>query len=423
MENLNNYSNSELLTLYVDGELDQSHEAELFQAIAENDELQQELNELLSIKESVRNDVEAYTPPPELKQAVFERVGFVPESTKPIVGFWNSFAGKFLAPVGSAVLASIVTAILILNFYEPEVQTAGNPSADKETVRNEIPSVSSSLAIDVNQAESSSGSISSSEQNLATQSVLNSSNNNSTHALSTLNGNHSSAGALPLARNSDDIALVPVDLTSESAQEEIYLVALSNSMIEISNTEIGYSHSSPSYTEQSYESTKIYRDRNNIGLSLQIRGISTSNFPNIKDEPNSTFFSDYCIAFFRPINDNLSYGIEVGNEVYNQKFFNEDFGALDRIEQSPSVMWVGLSFRGQLQEQIRFLGGAQPYAQVTLGGSQMGPVCKSTIGLQYHVNNLTLLCGLEGGFLAYQNQDRWYTSKKLGITYGVMLNF
>ena len=86
-------------------------------------------------------------------------------------------------------------------------------------------------------------------------------------------------------------------------------------------------------------------------------------------------------------------------------------------------MWVGLSFRGQLQKQIRFLGGAQPYAQVTLGGSQMGPVCKSTIGLQYNVNNLTLLCGLEGGFLAYQNQDRWYTSKKLGITYGVMLNF
>ena len=62
MNEINKHNASELLTLYVDGELDNNSRSALFSELSINSDLQNELGEHLAIREAVRNDSEAFTP-------------------------------------------------------------------------------------------------------------------------------------------------------------------------------------------------------------------------------------------------------------------------------------------------------------------------------------------------------------------------
>jgi hypothetical protein len=84
MSNILGNTPSEMLHLFVDGELSSSQEHILFSELAGNDDLQSEMRELLSIRDSVQNDIEAFTPPVEATQGVFSRLGFTNPGNQPI---------------------------------------------------------------------------------------------------------------------------------------------------------------------------------------------------------------------------------------------------------------------------------------------------------------------------------------------------
>jgi hypothetical protein len=202
----------------------------------------------------------------------------------------------------------------------------------------------------------------------------------------------------------------------------------SNDLSMLMNSDISSNSTNMSYTESTfsadddYKPAKMRRNRY-LGLAIQIRGNVSSSYPKIDMNSNEFFMSNFSFALLKPINDIFSYGIEVGSDKFTQEFKNTINGYDRTYQQNPPVLWVGLIMKSQMNERISFLGNAQPFAQVTLGGCEMGPVGKCSAGLQYNLDGLTLMLGLEGGLLAYQNQDDWYFSRKLGVTYGMILNF
>jgi hydrogenase/urease accessory protein HupE len=59
-----------------------------------------------------------------------------------------------------------------------------------------------------------------------------------------------------------------------------------------------------------------------------------------------------------------------------------------------------------------------------MASTSVGPLVKTNAGLQFvSESGLGILLGLEGSLLAYQNENIWYSSKNLGIMYGMFMRF
>lgn len=124
MENYTENS-SELLHQMFDGELNPEMDDKLFSDLAHNSDMQTELNDMLKIRETISKDYEAFTPKEESKEAIFAVLGFSKigaEVAATSVGAGAGVAAGFFAkawiPVSSALVASLVTALIVVGVYE-----------------------------------------------------------------------------------------------------------------------------------------------------------------------------------------------------------------------------------------------------------------------------------------------------------------
>ena len=69
-------SSSEMLNLLFDGELDSTMETQLYASLLENEDLRTELRELITIREAVHKDTEAFALPAAATQNVFSKLGY-----------------------------------------------------------------------------------------------------------------------------------------------------------------------------------------------------------------------------------------------------------------------------------------------------------------------------------------------------------
>jgi len=152
MNTYNAQNPSEMLHLLFDGELDSSMETPLYASLVQNEDLRSELRELIAIRDSIRRDVEAYTPPFAATQGIFSKLGYTPPIIPKAVnnapfGFWGLMRQKLWNPAVTAFLASIITALLFLNFYqgnENDNTQLASSGIDKINKSSVIPSGASS---------------------------------------------------------------------------------------------------------------------------------------------------------------------------------------------------------------------------------------------------------------------------------------
>lgn len=174
MGKLNGITASEKLTLMLDGELDPLQEQELMAEIEANPELQEEMDQLISIREAIITDTEAFTPPAAVTSSVFSSIGYMAPASigsSAAVSTITPLVQSFIIPVLSALLISGGTFIftqrttdgIFMNSGETTVQntveSTGNDTEDlsdataedeDSSTENDIPvSSSSSIANDV----------------------------------------------------------------------------------------------------------------------------------------------------------------------------------------------------------------------------------------------------------------------------------
>jgi hypothetical protein len=115
-------------------------------------------------------------------------------------------------------------------------------------------------------------------------------------------------------------------------------------------------------------------------------------------------------------------GVEVGNESFPMAFEGSRNGQLIRYEQQPISTWAGVTY----SHSFAPIGNTAftPFAQGLLGGSQFGPLGRLTGGIQYSpAGPLSFMLGVEGTSMVYTHQNNWFTSSKLGLTYGMAIRF
>jgi hypothetical protein len=139
---LNPYSPSEMLSMYMDGELEASLIPSFEEELSKNSELQSEYRELLAIREAVQKDVKKLVPPYETTATLFESLGISYTSSiasSPSVGMsiWQQIMMPLVASF-SAVLVTIGTTM--------GVDLFDNTDSDNNTLRI---SVESSIQKDI----------------------------------------------------------------------------------------------------------------------------------------------------------------------------------------------------------------------------------------------------------------------------------
>ncbi len=110
IDGTNKYSPSEMLTLYMDGELDSSLLPAFEKELSKNSDLQTEYRELLAIREAVQKDVKKLVPPYQTTSALFESLGIsytssIATSSTAGMTAWQ----QILMPLVASFSAAIVT--------------------------------------------------------------------------------------------------------------------------------------------------------------------------------------------------------------------------------------------------------------------------------------------------------------------------
>ena len=119
-----------------------------------------------------------------------------------------------------------------------------------------------------------------------------------------------------------------------------------------------------------------------------------------------------------------SVNLEYGREPFAQNYNGVENGKAVRYEQNLATSWLVASYRYRFGA-INALAGIEPY--VNLGGgatTQFWPLARGTVGLMYTADHrVRFHLGFDGSVIAYPFQDRWFSTTKFGVTYGVSVVF
>ncbi len=428
---------SELLNLLLDGELEQSSEANVFSELANNDGLRSEFRDMLKIKDTIKHDNEAFSTPLNTTTALFSSLGFSSvltndtgvSGTNPGANVVKSSAlRKVFVPLITSVASILITFLLLQNYYGSQI--------DELTKQNQS-------LISNNNYPRTINSLTENNQNKDNKDIKDFAQNNSIDQNKSIKNKNSSFNKNISDKNRDKLIVSKNDLTNNplilTQTTDIPKENLNKEVI-AANPDILFNENSnifrkntifdnlpndltpllPVFNENNLE--EIENDFTHY--CILFRTLNSYSFPSTNIESqNHIFFTNMSIAGLISFSKHHKFGIEVGQESFPQVFDNEEEGYQYTIEQNPTLACVGLIYRTEFSG-LDFLGGVEPFSQIFLGTTKYGPLGKLIIGGQYITKSgLGGFIGLEGSALLYRNQQRNYSTKKIGLTVGMSYNF
>lgn len=392
-----------MLTLLMDGELESSHEPAVFSELARNEELRAEFHDLLRFKEAASRDTDAFALPIGATAGVFTRLGFESALKGTAAVGLGVALKKIWIPLTTAITSAVIT-FFALGGLDNNATEASNGGVPRSTQTEETQLLTSNSALNAPAApiivyrDAPPRII----YRSAPQGIITGADKNDTKAVNAAENN----------------------LAAYNSYMPNYSLSPSGSA-KFSRA----SFHAPAIDENSYAERELMfdpcfdecNDRN--GFYFTLRGMNSKSYPSTDESLQSTQgFSNLAIGLYYEFTENHSFGMEIGQEPFTQLVSSPEEGLLQN-EQNPILFWVGLSYRGTLPK-MAYLGDLQPYGQITLGSTQVGPMGKAIIGLQYNtMSGFGINLGLEGSLLYYQNNQTKSNTRKLGLTYGLQYKF
>lgn len=402
-----------MLHLYMDGELDSTMQPQLFAELASSDELRNEMSEMIAIRNSVQNDAEAFAVPPESLGTICGRVGITPPVPLPInhlaggsgIAAW--FARYWWAPVAAAIIAVIATSFFMDEYYTEKI----------DDITKDYAFVSAYDNIDVLKPATKDNSY---YRNFQSPRVI------------------EKTKIVYVNKNVYAVNCPPVPQASKTTDNIEQMNDRTNQNYFIENETRPYAFSSNSgFTNNRSELTSLpgiqpkwdiskgIPKSSGTKYSLYLRGLSAKSFPETDMLSTSDpIFTNLSIGTYISRSNNVQFGFEIGQEAYSQVFDNIENGVAYQYMQNPVIFWGALGALVRTNK-LQYLGGAQPYAQLLIGGTQLGPLGKLITGIQLNSQEMGIgiILGFEGSTLFYTNQKNWYSSQKIGFTFGTSIFF
>lgn len=413
---------------YLDGTLDHEEEIALFNELSKNEALRAEFRDILAIDTAVKNDRLAFIPPVESTNKIFTTLGFAAPlavATSETIGTTNIIqrisswftANSALLVTGiSSFILSLTLLASFVHFSADKISLSSLSNEDKKKVLEEAREV-----LQVNQHSREISHYYSSNESAKSKEIIR-------YVEKPIRNNK-----LTSVISSDTFepnSVVNQDLTTETNQKS---AAISQDTSPLLNGNLEAHSSKVLENTFSVKKDKISNSIATISESspetlppfeISIRGISARSSQNSPIQSLVTpLFSNMALGIFINANENHAFGIEVGQEAFAQSFSGELNGRFVQFYQNPMLPWLGVSYKYTMSPSD-FYFGVSPFAQVVAGGTQVGMLGRSVIGLSYSPQaKWKISLGVEGSLLQYQYQNSSFSTFKYGITYGMSYKF
>jgi len=388
---------SELVTQFVDGEISPSDESILQEALANDTELMEQLKFQLNLKELVKNDVEAFTPPSTAAKGIFNSLGYSSPYNTAIVNpnRWKTFF-KIGVPLALLMLSSLLLYNLFDNQTNIESKTNSQNSnlltKEQITDNNELQTNPNQIPVVENKEIKVDNltklNLNNKKADVIVKKINESSNNKTITEKFTLNDS----------------------FNNNESQIKVLKVNLSNFILKKYNFELGrFNNVNSTFSEPNY----LYGGFGDTYLKLYVRNSQSNNINEL--------FSNTTVGFSFLSKDNFRGGFEVGTQNYNVIIsdINEQL-----ITENRNILWYAATVRYEIKELSIF--DIEPFAQISLGSGDFGKyMFRYMIGLEYmpFANGIGFSAGYEASTLWYSTQNVNYSTKNNGFTLGISWKF
>ncbi len=445
------------LNEFLEGELPSSEEQSLFNDIALDEKLRGEFKNLLAISAAVKNNKKAFVKNDKTKKAVFASLGLsvpVADAVTTAVGSAGAgaaigYGAKSLFTIGA--LSAVATAMVMWFMMEPD-----GDIIKQNTISNEF--TQPNLVIELPEENTA---VSKSDYAVVSSRSVDESNTDSEDYkalyFSELENNRSmertlaqykgtiSRQAEEISGYKNDIALLNseiVDLrqsyNEQSKRNLADMTALESDLIsEMDNLHTEISSQSElisNYENQlkamntsainsdNMEIIPMVSNHNNSKWSAEWRGSQTFEITDVNySSGDVSQFNNNAIAVMYNFNNGFSFGTELRQETFQLEFNGDDQNGINyNYTQEPN--FTSLSVFGR--QRFDMSQTLDPFAQLTLGGNKIGIVGRAMGGVVYSpYDYLNLTFGLEYNYMSYQYQGVRFGSGKVGVNYGVNIQF
>lgn len=413
---------------FVDGILDPLSEDTLFAALHFNEHLRKELKYLLLIQRSVASDTIVCTPSPQTSQALFNTLGF---STEP-----QSSASFGSSHLFSGVIGGIIGVLLMVGFSKylflesAKLPHAYSDSWQQRPINQDHLQQNRQLLALIEPSQDSIGQLLQLPQQGNTSSQLKNPNVISYQQKSVGDSGNSNRELskrhqiiLPLRNIDTTYPQHTVDTVLPRQFSTIEDGIHNNFSLVPQKEEIITSPEFVSIESSFAESQALPSDH--LPVRLEFRKIESRPFASVPTSlamPPTTLLANSIISGYWVLNNQQEVGIEFGQEQSLQRYRTKEDGNEVEVIQNPVTPWGGIIFRQRmLSNQLKRIN---PYAQISLGATEFGPIARLTIAGDYEfLPELRMIFGAELSNLGYMEEGVLYLSPRYGITYGLSGNF
>jgi hypothetical protein len=398
----NNLSASELLTAFIDGELEAADTQMLFYQLANDAELQNEMQDLLAIRTGFSNS--SVLPPPDLRNAILKNTVYQKGFSGKIAlipAFLGKYAFKISASVASLILIGLFSFWLVNYNVDSEADLVhNNLNSDNVTTLN--PDLSENISSTGKQVKNNSG-------NALTEVKTENSNN------------------IMILSNSPDV------VDDEVMNNDFVSETIDNSGA-LNKIDFANNYSLQVLPPQKTIDRKDYINFYNLSstfnkilekVSFNINKQSLFSNPNpVINNENKPLVNDFSININYKLNDRNYFGVEFGREYFPMQFKGTEIINNREVEyeypQSYNALWAGMTYTYNFDNI--FSNRLTPYSKLTAGATSLGPVAKISFGTNYYLNdNIGIYAGLKYGALFYSFQNNIFITNKYGIDYGLII--
>lgn len=429
-----NETYKDLMILYLDGEATESEQKALFDAMAQNTELQEEFAQAIAFDKVMIEDREALAPSKELTHALFVKAGFE-QPLPPVGGGASAGLSTFATGLMQNMLSGLVISSMVFLGYNAAEKMSEKMEGDalktatiarvnmQETkapkAQENYPMVSSKEE-NAENAPDNSGKVSGSQKR-ARNFAVQTRNSGSENYETTANDAASIAQISPLQ---NDFESANYDEPSEFRREDAPAVTLETKPIYSSRLEIHYfSRNAKPQTNAILgfaPQIEMHKTSAPLNLSLTVNGLA-----GIGGEAAGTngseavLYKNFSGAIRYHFNEHHSLGLAAGTEALQ---IYEISGNGDEYEynEKNSVLTLGVNYRYNVGHVFANVP-INPFAEITVGGSKYGPAGKLGLGFNYDISgSFSLGLGYVFTGLMYSNPDKSKVTFKSAIVYGLM---
>lgn len=409
MKELNKETPSELLTRLMDNELEPEKESLVYEALSNSPDLQEEHKLHIAMKEAVKKDTEAFTPPLATVNALFNKLGYAPPPPAASGGIIRR------SPFVLSFLRKAAVPILLLLVGSYGAYTVLDNTNENLVAENHIAKPSNNL-----KTESEAANIQGNEYEATPATNKQNTANRIVNAVPVM----SSAQDNIIAKSKDEkVSTVARTSTNDypDLNSDIKYFATNSDIIQYNNK---VQFNSQNFAANNIIVPSIINQSDDKGIILYAKGINSFSselgtaFSKIDNTLNNFSIG---ATFFNA--GNVKGGLEFGIQPYLVRMSDsENEGLL--IEQVRPVTWVALTGKYDLN-YFEYLN-TRPFGQLSFGFANFGQyLVRYSAGLDYKPQNsrLGLIAGYEGTNLRYTIQNQPFSTSNSGWFIGVTFSW